>query len=334
MYRIANLQESTGVPLAVSTQWDLLLEAAGRLRPVLDALVRLAAQAELFYNDDTPMKILSFLADLKKRRARGEKPERTGIYTTGIVAALRDGPMVVLYYTGLHHAGENLAHVLMDRSAELDAPMQMSDALSHNLPEPLKTIWGNCLTHARRQFVKVNERFPEEVRHVVEELAIVYTNDARTTSEGMSPQERLRYHQEESQPVMDRLKAWMDAQIAEKKTEPNSGLGRAIKYCQKRWDRLTLFLRQAGAPLDSNLVERMLKRAILHRKNSLFYKTENGAMVGDLFMSLIATAKQAKVDPFEYLKALLSHPGEVAASPADWLPWNYRETLARDRTKT
>jgi hypothetical protein len=57
------------------------------------------------------------------------------------------------------------------------------------------------------------------------------------------------------------------------------------------WDRLTLFLHQAGAPLDSNIVERALKKCILHRKNSLFYKTTHGAEVGDLFMSLIHTCE-------------------------------------------
>ena len=55
----------------------------------------------------------------------------------------------------------------------------------------------------------------------------------------------------------------------------------------KHWIRLTLFLREAGAPLDNNVCERALKKAILHRKNSLFYKTQNGARIGDLFMSLI-----------------------------------------------
>jgi hypothetical protein len=334
MNRIAGLQKAVGVPLPVSTQWELLSESAQKLEPVHGVLVSLAAQASLFYNDDTSMKILSFLADLKKRRERGEKPERTGVFTSGIVAELKDRRQVVLYYTGPHHAGENLALVLAARSAELEAPMQMCDALDRNLPEPLKTILGNCLTHARRLFVKVNESFPDQVRYVVEELALVYANDARARMEGMSDEARLRFHQQESGPVMDRLKTWMDGQFDEKRTEPNSGLGRAIAYSRKRWDRLTLFLRQAGAPLDSNLVERMLKKAIIHRKNSLFYKTQNGARVGDLYMSLIATAKQAGVDPFNYLTELLRHPAEVAASPSDWLPWTYRDTLLRGRPPT
>jgi len=82
-------------------------------------------------------------------------------------------------------------------------------------------------------------------------------------------------------------------------------------------------LRQAGAPLDSNIVERALKRTILHRKNSLFYKTENGAEVGDLFMSLIHTCELNGVNPFDYITALQKHATELARHPAAWMPWNY-----------
>jgi Transposase IS66 family len=58
------------------------------------------------------------------------------------------------------------------------------------------------------------------------------------------------------------------------------GLGKAISYLLRHWTKLTLFHRQPGAPLDNNIVERSLKKAILHRKNALFYKTMNGAGVG------------------------------------------------------
>jgi len=50
---------------------------------------------------------------------------------------------------------------------------------------------------------------------------------------------------------MERLQRWLEAQFAERKTEPYSGLGKAITYLLRRWRPLTLFLRQAGAPLDN-----------------------------------------------------------------------------------
>ena len=126
---------------------------------------------------------------------------------------------------------------------------------------------------------------------------------------------------------MQKLKRWLDDQINEKKAEPNSGLGQAITYMQNHWPELTLFLRVAGAPLDNNLCEQILKRAILHRKNALFYKTERGAFVGDVFMSLIHTCSLAKINPFDYLTALQEHHTLVRKNPQDWMPWNYTKAL-------
>ena len=96
----------------------------------------------------------------------------------------------------------------------------------------------------------------------------------------------------------------------------------------KHWEPLTRFLEVAGAPLDNNLSERALKMAILHRRNSMSYKTLNGARVGDVFMSLIHTCQLNRVNPFAYLIALQEHAQEVAKDLTRWLPWNYTETLA------
>ena len=117
--------------------------------------------------------------------------------------------------------------------------------------------------------------------------------------------------------------------MSTKQVEPNSGLGKAYNYILKRWDKLTLFLRRPGAPLDNNICERALKMAIAHRRNSLFYKTQHGAAVGDLFMSLIYTAELHHENPFAYLTELQRHAKAVAADPDQWLPWTYRATLAR-----
>jgi len=169
--------------------------------------------------------------------------------------------------------------------------------------------------------------FPEECRFVLETLGDVYKNDAVCKEQNMSPDERLLFHQTESGPLMDKLHEWFVAQFEEKRVEPNSGLGEAISYMLKHWEPLTLFLRKAGAPLDNNICERALKKAILHRRNSLFFKTDNGARVGDLFMSLIHTCHLCGADPFDYLTALQEHSAKVAQAPQDWLPWNYAEAL-------
>jgi hypothetical protein len=242
--------------------------------------------------------------------------------------ATRDGRRIALFFSGRQHAGENLRDILKQRGAELDAPIQMCDGLSRNLPKELETILANCLAHGRRNFVELYDRFPDECRHVIKALKVIYHNDQVAREESLSAEQRLAYHQAHSKPTMDGLKDWLQRQFDEKLVEPNSALGEAIQYLLKRWNALTLFLRKAGAPLDNNLCERALKKAILHRKNSLFYKTRNGARVGDIYMSLIYTCELNGVNAFDYLNQLQLHASDVAEHPERWMPWNYRDNAA------
>jgi hypothetical protein len=327
--RLERLEGSLGIPLPSGTQWEVVEGEAGLLAPVYQELINQAAQGEVLHNDDTTMKILGLDSPSAKQQSGDEADKkRTGTFTTGIVSVGEDH-RIALFFTGRQHAGENLADVLAKRAAELPLPIQMCDALKVNTTGDFETILANCLAHGRRKFVEVATDFPEEVRHVLETLRDVYHNDDLTKKQGMTPEDRLIFHQQKSGPLMAKLEIWLRAQIDEKKVEPNSGCGRAIKYMQRHWEKLTLFLKVAGAPLDNNICERALKKAILHRKNAMFYKTENGAHVGDLFMSLIYTCELNGVNPFDYLVELQRHPKEVAATSADWMPWNYRETLAR-----
>jgi transposase len=358
-YRLEGLQAGLGIPLPAATQWEIVQETADILTPVLKEMIRLAAQGQVIHNDDTTMKVLMLgtgvpaatesvssavepaapaaatVASTKESASPAAADAdhadpgpagRTGVFTTGIVSRAAEH-VISLFFTGHKHAGENLLDLLRQRSAELGPPIQMCDALSRNMPEQLQTLLANCLAHGRRKFVGVAGSFPEECLHVLKILKDVYGNDAIARERGLSPEERLGFHQEHSGPRMAELQAWMEAQIEQRKVEPNSGLGDAIAYMRKHWKELTLFLRAPGAPLDNNICERALKKAILHRKNAYFYLTENGAHVGDLFMSLIHTCELNHANPFHYLTQLQKHAGELAAAPADWMPWNYRRTL-------
>jgi transposase len=327
--RLEGLQGYLEIPLPASTQWDIVQAVATNLTPAFTELIRQAAQGEVLHNDDTTVKILELMGQRRAEALACVSDEedtadrRSGLFTSGVVA-LRDGRRLALFFSGRRHAGENLAAVLKQRAAELPPPIQMCDALSRNLPGALHTILGHCLAHARRQFVDVYDRFPQPCRYLLEALAVVYHNDALAGERQLTPEQRLRFHQEASQPTMQQLHEWLTQQFEEKLTEPNSALGGAISYMLRHWEKLTLFLRQAGAPLDNNVCERALKKAILHRKNALFYKTQNGARVGDLFMSLIYTCQLNDVNPFDYLTQLQRHADQVTASPELWMPWTYR----------
>jgi hypothetical protein len=328
--RLEGLQGNLGIPLPASTQWDIVRDCSVELELVFEELMRQAAAGDVLYNDDTSMKVLSLLKE-SSQQEDGIAAGRTGVFTSGLVST-KQGHRIALFFTGRRHAGENLSQVLAQRASELPPPIQMCDALSRNLPKEFEVILANCLAHGRRYFVKVVDDFPDECRYVLKALAEVYRNDARAREQQLSPDERLRLHQEKSEPILKQLKVWFKAQLADKNVEPNSGLGQAIQYMLKHWKKLTRFLRVPGAPIDNNLCERILKKAILHRKNSLFYKTRNGARVGDIYLSLIHTAELNGVDPFHYLTELIRNRLEIKTHPAHWLPWNYRDSLPRTQT--
>jgi len=311
--RLDKLQGGLGIPLPAATQWEIVRRSAGLIAPVFAEMIRQAAQGRLFHNDDTTMKILSELG--LSGPSTGSDPtdasQRKGVFTSGIISVL-EHIRIALFFTGHRHAGENLLALLKQRACELDPPLQMCDALSRNMPGELDTIVGNCLVHGRRQFIDVANNFPQECLYVFKILKDVYKNDDEAKRQAMSDEQRLHFHQEKSGPKMDELARWLAEQFEQRKVE-----------------KLTLFLRQPGAPLDNNLCERALKKAILHRKNSYFYKTQNGARVGDLFMSLIHTCELNGVNPFDYLTELQKHADELSSHPDRWMPWNYRQMLQK-----
>jgi transposase len=328
MYRMAKWQGYFGVPVPAATQWELIAAASEIPAVIYQALILAAAQGQLLHHDDTYMRVQSLRQEIAAAALEAEdSDQRTGIFTTGLIARV-DQVRIALFFTGRQHAGENLDQVLQHRAAELAQPLVMCDALARNEPKEFAALLANCLAHARRQYVDQVENFPEECTKVITSLREVYRFDGLTQQHQFSDAQRLAFHQEHSRPIMDELQKWMREQLDQKRVEPNSGLGKAFNYMLKRWDCLTRFLSVPGAPLDNNVTEQALKTAILHRKNSLSYKTANGARIGDLFMSLIHTCALNRANPFDYLMALQRHAQAVKKTPADWFPWNYHLAIA------
>jgi hypothetical protein len=313
------------VPLPASVQWEQVQRVWESLKPVLEELKKEAAQASVLFSDDTGMRVRSLRQEIQAE----EQAKRTGIFTSGIVGKVEDR-CVSLFFTGRKHAGENLAEVLQLREADQPPPLHMCDGLNRNDPKGHQTVEAQCNVHARRNFLELEKSFPEECRKVVESFSEIYRVEAEVKALRLDPEQRLKEHQKRSGPVMEELRAWFTELMDEKKVEPNSGLGVAIKYMEKRWTELTQFLRIPGAPLDNNESERGLKRCILHRKNSLHYRNQRGAKVGDGFMSVVETCRANGVNPFDYMMAVVRNEAAVEANPGAWMPWNYRQRLAEE----
>jgi transposase len=330
-YRLERVQEALGTPVPDATQWEVLHARAVEIHPAYQHLLHLGAQAPLLHGDDTHMPVLQYMGKRREKLVEQDKlprTDRTGLFTTGIVAIVPEGPLA-LFVTGRRHMGENVAALLERRAKELPPPLLMSDGLNHNAPKGHPVVECGCVVHGRRGIIDQAENLPAECQYVLGQIGEVYAVEDVCREENLSPQERLWMHQLVSAPVMMRLRAWMTQKLEEKRIEPNSGMGQALNYMLERWDKMTVFLRIAGAPIDNNICERILKLAIVYRKNSLFFRNERGAVVGDIYQTLIHTAVLHDENPFDYLIALMANYQSVAAAPADWMPWNYRQTLAK-----
>ena len=313
------LQAQQGVPLSDATQWDQMSTLYEQVSPVHQVLQTKAAQGQLQY-DDTGNRIL-------ETQGLGR-----AVHTTAFISLLGTHA-IYLFYTSQHYAGENLELLLEQRTTE-EPLLTMSDASSQNMPkhmdEALLARWilCFCLVHGRRKFFEITNFFTQECEFVLDIISQVYRYEKDCKKAKMTHVERLAYHQEHSAPLMEALRVWLNNQLLYQQAEENSSLGQAIRYMLRHWEPLTQFLRVAGAPIDNSMCEQAIKVAIRHRRNSLFYKTFKGAVVGDALMSIIHTAAQNKVNIFDYLNALQRHSAAVRASPELWLPWNYQEALA------
>jgi transposase len=316
-YRQARLQESYGIPLPESVQWERCEAMADAGQPVYRILKGLSGDGEIFWSDDTGVKILDWEQENKELK----KKERKGSYTSVIVVETFAGHKIALYFSGRKQAGENLGELLAGRKAGLPLAIQMSDALAGNRSGNQATIWAKCLAHARRKFYELQEIFPEECQLVLDLIGQVYQFEEQT--KGMTGKERLAYHQQHSGPVMEQLKQWLEHQVKDNQVEPNSALGEAIRYTRKHWEGLTKFLSVPKAPLDNGAAERGVKRFVLFRKNSLFYKNGKGAEVGNVLLSLIETCRLNGVNPWNYLVHLRGNMEAVRKDPERHLPWNY-----------
>lgn len=321
--RLEAYQGMIGIPLPDSTQFDKIEDVANAAYPMFKRMEYLAANGELAHGDDTKIKIQSLIRENKSFADEVRK----GLFTTGIISFYREH-QIHLFYSGRKHCGENMLALLANRDPTLPEIKYMCDALPCNMPKNLKATLINCLIHSRRNFTDIDSFYPVECKVVIDIIAEIYKHDAEAREQKLTAEKRLQYHQTHSAKPMTQLHVWLQQQIDGHLVEPNSPLGKAIKYMLKHWDKLTQFLRITGAPLDNNVLERALKIPIRVRKNSLFYATEHGAYVGSIIQSIICTCIAASVNPVDYLTTLQVHKKEVHRSPDTWMPWNYKFTIA------
>ena len=347
-YRIENMSDALGIKVADSTQWYLFENTASIVQPFVCYLEKEVANAPKQHVDDTHNIILDLVKGIEEEQEQalqqGKNPQkvRSGIHTTNLTGVFPEG-QIVLYKTGLHHAGEILAQILSKRTID-EQIIIMADAASANiskinLQENENIKIANCNSHTVRKFKDLADKETETARknriknHETSEYLnyflfrykTIFKNENLTKN--MTPKERLYFHQNNSLPLMLEMKNKIEQDIHNKIFEPNDEIGKVYKYFSNHFIKLCAFCYVEGAPVCNNLSERMLKSIIRHRKNSLFFKTQIGATVADILTSILFTAKENNLNSVEYLRDLLIYQNLWNQNPKDWLPWNYLKTI-------
>lgn len=348
-YRMENMSDAIGIKVSDSTQWYLFENAASLVQPFVCYLEKEVANASTQHVDDTHNVILNIVNDIKAEQEQailqGKNPKniRSGIHTTNLTGVFPEGK-IILYKTGLHHSGEILAQTLSKRTIG-EQIVVMADAASANtskinFQENKNVKIANCNSHAVRKFqdladkeekVAQNNRIKDHktsecLNYFLFRYKSIFINESSTKYK--TPKKRLHFHQNHSLPLMLEMKKRAEFDISKKVFEPNNDVGKIYQYFLNHFNKLSAFCHIEGAPVCNNLSERMLKSIILHRKNSLFFKTQLGATVADILTSILFTAKENDLNSVEYLRDLLIHQNLWKQNPKDWLPWNYLNTIA------
>jgi hypothetical protein len=333
--RIESLHEGWGVPMPDANQWEVVSASDDLLLPLYKALEQHAIQkATNFRIDDTGAMVIALKkqidAEIAAREALGEstKEVRTGINATGLYWETPNGP-VILFYTGRHHAGEIVDQLLRHRLLSSPKLVKCTDGASKNFDHEHadKLVESTCNAHALLKFRDIKDKYPVEYAEAGRVYKQVFDNDDEAKALGLSPVDRMLYHREHSKPLMQQLKKMCEEKITSKLVEPSSRLWEPLTFVINQWDRLTRFCDVPGVPLDTNIVEQALIMPVRYLAGSFNYHTEDGAVVGDHAMSLIATARANDVEPVAYLTECLRCHEDLAKNPDQYLPWVYRERL-------
>ena len=321
-FRNEKVSTILGVKIASSTQFDQCQYVADAIEPVYQALVQSAGNGHTLYADDTTNKILGNQPEKRKRRSDNAEVTRSGNYTTVVISYGDNRPPIVTFKTNLGHTGECLDETLRERQADLDKPTVMTDASSSTTVTVIDTIRALCNAHARRKFVEV-EKYSDIAEQAIKLYKTIWHNDDESVLALHKPEQRLEYHKTHSLPVMERIKRLCDEALSDPHLEEHSQVAKAFRYFVTHYEGLTAFCRTKGAPIDNNESEETLKLAINVRKNSYFFKTQNGATVVDRLLTIIATCERTGTNAYDYLVDLQRNADQLRESPEAFLPWNY-----------
>ena len=280
--------EREGIKLASSTLTDWIGGTCTLLDPLYEELKRRVLSADYLQADETPIKVLD--KDKKGTTHRGyhwvyHAPIERIVLFDYREGRGREGPQECLKHFKGHLQTDGYAvYEDFDRKSEV--------TLLH------------CMAHARRKFDESKDNDLARASFALTEIQKLYALERQAKLDALSWEQRYSLRQEKSVPILKELKTWMLENY--KAVLPKSTIGQALHYSLERWDKLMLYTADGKLEIDNNLVENAIRPVAIGRKNYLFAGSHNGARRAAMLYSFLGTCKINDVNPFEWLRDVLS----------------------------
>jgi len=305
--RLENILARAGIEMTRQTMCGWTISCGEAVQPLVNAIVNEMFTTKLVHNDDTPVD----MQDYKSGKPRGERTRETRLWVTTV--SPREGPWTVFDFTN-GRSTDGPRKFFAKYSGRIVCDAYKSYETLGNEREDL--VFIGCWVHVRRYFLKAHRGgYPKEGAEFIAMIRELYQIEAALVDTVLSPDatleqraeardkdnaRRVEIRQSLSVPVLNRIRTRLDELIPG--TPPKDDLGRALNYAHKIWDRLTEYTKDGRLPIDNNPVEQMIRPVALGRNNWLFFGSERGGRAAANLMSLVATCKRAKVEPFAYLR--------------------------------
>jgi transposase len=304
-----------GLGISRSTLASWCIKSAALLQPLIDTMQQHLIKEPVACADETTVQVL-------------DEPERTPeqksymwVYRSGTFSK----QPVVLYDYQPGRKGEYPQTYL----AGFEGYLQCDGYQAYNAVKG--ATLACCWAHARRKFDEALKAQPEKSGKAKQGLAYIQKLYAiERKAKQRTPEERQVLRQQQAQPILDKLKQWLE--LSQTQMLPKSYLGKAIRYTLDYWDRLVRYVEDGQIDIDNNVTERDIRPFTTGRKNWMFSQSVNGAKSSAVIYSIVMTCRANNINPYDYLKQLLRELPQRAegADLTDLLPWNVKLNLDPD----
>lgn len=163
----------------------------------------------------------------------------------------------------------------------------------------------NCWAHARRYFDQAKENDPERATYMLKQIQILYEVEQYCRDQDYSIEQRKQIRLDKSKVQLEKIKEYLDNQSMSN-ILPQSPIGKAIAYTLTRWTKLQKYIDHGEVEIDNNLIENSIRPLALGKKNFLFAGSHESAQRAAMIYSLFGTCKIININPYEWLKDILS----------------------------